>query len=148
MRFEHSAAIAASRARVWDLLMDVPRSARLVPGVESVEAAGPDRYRGTLRVQVGPVRLALEGDVAITARDAEAGTATMRVDAADARAGGAVRATLGLALSERDGATELRITTDAQVLGRIGEFGQPIIKRKADQLMSEFAANVQAEATR
>ena len=28
---------------------------------------------------------------------------------------------------------------DVQVAGRIGEFGQPVIQRKADQLMSQFA---------
>jgi carbon monoxide dehydrogenase subunit G len=46
---------------------------------------------------------------------------------------------LALHLSEKDGETELRIATDLAVMGRIGEFGQAVIKRKADQLMQDFA---------
>jgi carbon monoxide dehydrogenase subunit G len=42
--------------------------------------------------------------------------------------------------------TDLKILTDAQVGGRIGEFGQPIIKKKADQIMQEFARNVSKAA--
>ena len=38
--------------------------------------------------------------------------------------------------------TELKITTDAQVLGRIGDFGQPIIRKKADQMVGEIAENM------
>jgi carbon monoxide dehydrogenase subunit G len=34
---------------------------------------------------------------------------------------------------------ELRIDSDVQIGGRIGEFGQPVIKRKADQLLAQFA---------
>jgi carbon monoxide dehydrogenase subunit G len=32
--------------------------------------------------------------------------------------------------------------TDAQIMGRIGEFGQPLIRKKADQMVGEFAENL------
>lgn len=147
MRLEHEGRVAASRERVWAILMDVPRAARLVPGLASVEAIGPDRYRGSLRVQVGPVRLDLAGNVEVAARDEAAGTATMRLDAADPRLGGAVRATLDLALTEVDASTTaVRMVTEAQVLGRIGELGQPVIRRKADQTMKAFFAELSRAA--
>ena len=139
MKFSHTASVAASRDQVWAKLMDVPAAARCVPGVASVRATGADKYQGTLAVQIGPVRLVLDGDLAITARDEKAGTASLRADAKDSRVGGAIRATMDLALAERDGATELRIASDITVLGRLGEFGQAVIKRKADQLMQDFA---------
>jgi carbon monoxide dehydrogenase subunit G len=70
----------------------------------------------------------------------------MRADAADKRAGGAVKAIMSMAASETPGnpnSTELLMETDAQVMGRIGEFGQPIIRKKAEQTMNEFAKNLQ-----
>lgn len=144
MRFEHRSTVNAPRAVVWGFLMDVPRVARCVPGVETVEPLGEERYRGVLKVAVGPVRLLLAGEVAITSRDEAAGTAVLRATAADKGAGGAVSADMRMAVT--DGATPgtslLHIVTEAQVMGRIGEFGQPIIKRKADQTMNEFAANL------
>ena len=129
---------------MWAFLLDVPRVARCVPGVETVESIGEDRFRGVLKVAVGPVRLTLAGEVAITSRDEAAGIAVLRATAADKGAGGAVSADLRMTVT--DGAapdtSELQIVTEAQVMGRIGEFGQPIIKRKADQTMNEFAANL------
>jgi carbon monoxide dehydrogenase subunit G len=139
MRFTHTATVAAPRDQVWAKLMDIPAAARCVPGVASVRAAGTDKYLGTLAVQVGPVRLVLDGDLVVTARDEKAGTAAVKADAKDSRVGGAIHATMALRLSEKDGETELRIATDLAVMGRIGEFGQAVIKRKADQLMQDFA---------
>ncbi len=145
MKFEHSATIAAPIERVWAFLMDVPSVAKCAPGVESVEPLGNDRYRGTLKISVGPIRLALQGDVYIVEKDEAARKASMRADAADRRAGGAVKAVINMALSETEGVqgTQLRLETDAQVMGRIGEFGQPIIRKKAEQMMNEFAKNLE-----
>src|SRR2546429_7558837 len=84
--------VAAPKDKVWARLMDIPAAARCVPGVASVRPSGKDRYQGTLAVQIGPVRLVLDGDFAITARDETAGTASIRADAKDSRVGGAVPA--------------------------------------------------------
>jgi carbon monoxide dehydrogenase subunit G len=147
MKFTHSAKVAAPRDRVWARLMDIPAAARCVPGVASVRPNGKDKYLGTLAVQIGPVRLVLDGDFAVTARDESAGRASIRADAKDSRVGGAIRATMDLALSEKNGETELRIGTDLAVMGRLGEFGQAVIKRKADQLMQDFAECLARQVT-
>lgn len=141
MRTEHIVLVDAPRDRVWALLMDIPAAARLVPGVEAVTPTGADTYRGSLRVQVGPVRLALEGDVRVVSRDEDAGTAAVRLDGTDKRLGGGVRADVALAL-RGSAPTEVRVTSDVTILGRVGELGQPLIKRKTDQVMSEFASNL------
>ena len=140
--------VAAPKDKVWARLMDIPAAARCVPGVASVRPNGKDRYQGTLAVQIGPVRLVLDGDFAVTARDEAAGTASIRADAKDSRVGGAIRATLDLALAEKDASeTQLRIGTDLAVMGRLGEFGQASIKRKADQLIQDFAECLARQVT-
>ncbi len=139
MKLSHTALVHAPRAKVWKLVTDVPAAARCVPGVAAVTPSGAGRYKGSLLVQLGPVRLVLDGDVALTATDEAGGKASMRADAKDSRLGGTVHATMDLALVDRGEDTELRITSDVQIAGRIGEFGQPVIQRKADQLMTQFA---------
>ncbi len=141
MKLQHRASVPAARERVWALLMDVPLVAACVPGVESVTAEGGDRYRGRFRVQVGPVRLALEGELAVAERDDAAGRAVMRANGTDARLGGGVRAVVALTLVPGT-STDLVVDSDVQILGRIGELGQPLIKRKADEIMSAFAGNL------
>jgi len=137
MKLEHTVSFDAPRARVWAVLMDLPVAARCVPGTRDIAADG-DGVRGTLDVRVGPVRLALSGTVAIESRDASAGTARLRADAADRRVGGAVRAFVDLAVTG-DAPTELRMSSDVAILGRIGELGQPLIARQADKVLAGFA---------
>jgi uncharacterized protein len=139
MKLTHTALVRAPRAKVWKLVTDIPAAARCVPGVAAVTPSGAGKYKGSLLVQLGPVRLVLDGDIALASTDEVAGKASLRADAKDTRLGGTVRATMDLALADKGEDTELRITSDVQIAGRIGEFGQPVIQRKADQLMTQFA---------
>lgn len=137
MKLEHTVSIDAPRPRVWAVLMDLPVAARCVPGTRDIVADG-DVVRGTLEVRVGPVKLSLAGSVTVEQRDDAAGTARLRADAADQRIGGAVRAFVDVAVSG-DGPTQLRISSDVAILGRIGELGQPLIARQADKVLAGFA---------
>jgi carbon monoxide dehydrogenase subunit G len=49
-----------------------------------------------------------------------------------------VRAIVDLAVSG-DAPTELKVTSDVAILGRIGELGQPLIARQADKVLAGFA---------
>ena len=142
MKLEHRVTVDAPRAAVWAVLMDLPVAARCVPGTRDIEPAG-EGVRGTLDVRVGPVKLALAGTVAVESRDEAAGRARLRADAEDRRLGGAVRAFVDLAVSG-DNPTELRVTSDVAVLGRIGELGQPLIARQADKVLAGFAECLRA----
>lgn len=148
MRFEHTIHVAAPRDRAWALLMDVPAVARCVPGAEDVAQTAPDRYRGAVRVSVGPIRLRLEGDVTVTAKDEATGHAAMRLEAADRGVGGHVRADLRMTLSEAGAGSELRLVTEATLAGRIGDLGQPIVKRQADKIAADFAKCLEQALTR
>jgi len=139
MKLSHTRVVRAPRAKVWKLVTDIPAAARCVPGVAAVTPSGAGKYKGSLLVQLGPVRLVLDGDVTLTVTDEAAGKASVRADAKDSRLGGTVRATMDVTLIDKGDDTELRITSDVQIAGRIGEFGQPVIKRKADQLLTQFA---------
>lgn len=148
MKFEHAATIAAPKDKVWAFLMDVPRVGQCVPGVEAIESLGGDHYRGSMRISVGPIRLTFTGDAEVVTKDEAAGKAEMQAHGVDQRQGGAVRAAMTMTLAEQPGsgpATELRVVTDAQIMGKLGEFGQPIIRKKADQMMKQFVENVSRE---
>jgi len=142
MTFTQECAIAVEPERLWDFLMEVPAVARCVPGVETIEAVDANAYKGSLRVQVGPIRLSLQGSMTVEEQDRASWRARMRAEANDRRVGGGIRARMSLTLAPGEGGTRLRIETDLAVLGRIGEFGQPMIKKKADALLEEFAHNL------
>jgi len=92
VRFTQECMIPVTRERLWDFLMDVPAVGRCVPGVETIEAVDGSAYRGGLKVQVGPIRLSLEGTITVEEADRNAWRARMRAEANDRRLGGAAPA--------------------------------------------------------
>jgi len=148
MNFEHSATIAAPKDKVWDFLMDVPRVSQCVPGVQDVKPLDADNYEGTLRVRVGPISLSLTGKISMEEKDQAAGKASMTAQATDRKVGGGVQAKMGMQVDELGPQeSKLTISTDANVMGKIGEFGQPVIRKKAEQMMAEFTENVKKAVT-
>lgn len=147
MTFEQTIRLPAEPARVWSFVTDVPAVARCIPGVEDVQPLGDDRYALTVKVKVGPIGLTLRSEIAIVARDDAARTASLRLDAADKRVGGAVKATMTMRLAAEGAETAMHVVTDAQVMGRIGDFGQPMIRKKADQMLAETGDNMRAALT-
>ncbi|MCL6647541.1 MAG: SRPBCC family protein [Chloroflexi bacterium] len=140
MKFAYTVAVDAPAARVWAVLADIPLVAQCLPGVSGVTAAGPGIYHGTMRVKVGPVVLTLAGQVREEERDEANTCARLRAEAADRRVGGSVRALLLLAVRPLGPATsEVQIEAEAQLVGKLGEFGQPVIRAKADQIFREFS---------
>lgn len=135
--------IEAPVESVWAFTGDVPAVARCLPGVQEFEQEDEDTYTGALRVKVGPVEVRLSGRLRVAERDADELRARLEAEAADRRIRGAVKATSTLRLEPGpDGTTALAIHTDAAVLGKLGEFGQAVMRRKANQLLQQFARNM------
>ena len=69
----------------------------------------------------------------------------MSAQAADQRISGLIQARLTMNLQELSSEeTRLTVETDVNLFGKIGEFGHAMIKKKADQMMAEFAGQVAA----
>ena len=146
MNFQQSSTIPVSREVLWNFLMDVPKVSQCLPGVQDVNRLEENVYEGTMRVRVGPIVLNLHGRIQIEEQDAEASRATMSAQADDKKIRGGIRTKMTMALSSVSAQeTELKVETDVTILGKIGEFGQPIIRKKADTMMQEFAENVRRQ---
>ena len=148
MKFSQRAVIAVAREPLWKFLMDVPKVAASLPGVESVSRIDDTTYQGTLKVRVGPIALNLQGKIIVEERDQERWRASLRAEANDRVAAGAVKGKTIMELKEVGPTeTELVVETDVNILGKIGEFGQPIIRKKADQMLQQFVENMKRQLT-
>jgi carbon monoxide dehydrogenase subunit G len=142
VKFDYHVTINADRDRVWAVLSDFPRAASLMPDVSEVQQQEDGSYQGEMRVRVGPIGLNLKGMVEVE-QDERQGRWNMRARAQDRRAGGGVRASIEVILREQSQAeSELDISADVQLMGRLGELGQPLIRRKADSTIQEFTENL------
>ena len=143
MKLENRCLVPADKDTTWALVMDIPRAAACVPGMLDVTPDGEGRYSAAMRVKVGPMTINLSGSVQLLEQDQEKGEARYLVEAADRRIGGSVRTYMTIALApQADGQTELAISSDTAFMGRLGELGQPLIRRKASTTVEDFARNL------
>jgi carbon monoxide dehydrogenase subunit G len=146
VKFSQTAQIPVAREPLWNFLMDVPKVAKSLPGVESVSKIDATTYQGALTVRVGPIKLNLQGKIILEEQNKEAWRAALRAEAKDRMAAGAVNGKTTMNLREISAnLTELVVETDVNILGKIGEFGQPIIRKKADSMLKEFVDNIKKQ---
>lgn len=146
MKFKENFCVESALEPLWESLMDVRRVAACLSGVEELEVVENDKYRGLIAVSMGPVRLRFSGEVNVTLRDKENWTAILQARAKDAKAGGGFRASLRMQLSTSSATTtDLLLELETTFLGRIGELGRPLIKRKISSMMTDFVRSLNAQ---
>lgn len=143
MKLQNTCVVQVPRQRLWDFLIVIPNVAECLPGVEGVNEIDKQHYEGTIRVRVGIVKLRLHGKITVESMDSERYTGSLAVQAADQKISGLMQGKMQLRLDEiTDLETRLSVETDLNLLGKIGEFGHGLIKKKGDQMMAQFGANL------
>ena len=143
MDFHYRYTVNSTPDQLWELVSDIPTVGSCIPGATDVQEAGDGGYTGTVKVRVGPISLGLNGNLGIEARDDTQHTISFSGDAADKRVPGGVRVRIKMAVEPGEGGTsELIVDSEANIMGKLGEFGQGIIRRKADGIMKEFGQNL------
>ena len=148
MKLEQRITIPTDVERVWKILVDIPLLGQCIPGVDGLEQKDGDSYIGRMKVKVGPISLALEGKLTVQEMDSTEKKSSFTIEASDRRVGGGLRAAVQVSLHPQgEQSTELAVITDATVLGKLGQFGQPIMRRKADAILKEMAENIGKKAS-
>lgn len=134
--------VRAPVERVWSFLEDVPRLAAYVPGVEAVEEAGPDRYRGRLAVRIGPISARFEGVVHIIRREPLV-RLEAEIEGQDGASASWVKASfLGTVEPAAEG-TRLACEVHLTLRGRLAQFGSAVLEATARRMIHAFAQRLQ-----
>ena len=146
MKFEYDVGIDVPQGRIWEILSDIVSASSLMPDVQSVEQQPDGTYTGTIRIRVGPIGFNLVGAVAIS-EDRNTGKWSMISQAQDPRIGGGVTSKIETTITEPSpGNTQMHVNADVQFSGKLGQLGQPLIKKKADSMIKEFTENLRRAA--
>jgi carbon monoxide dehydrogenase subunit G len=129
--------LPAPPAKVWALLTDPERLAKLLPGCERLEPDGPDRFKAAVKFGIA----AISGKYAGTLEFAEKKPPkSMRMKLSGKGLSGFVDGAGQVELSEKGHQTELRYTGEAQVGGMIASVGQRMIEAAAKKIVDRFFA--------
>ena len=145
MKLENSFDVPVAPAEAWRVLTDVERIAPCVPGAALTEVVDENTYKGTIKVKLGPVNLAFDGEVAFKERNDAAFTARLAAAGREARNRGSANADVDFALTPEGGGTRVSIVTDLQLAGPIAQYGrsQGVIASVSAEMIDRFAACLQ-----
>ena len=145
MRFEHDFTLRLSKAEAWNVLTDVPRIAPCMPGA-TLECVEGDTYKGAVSVKVGPIATKYRGQAAMVERDDAAYRIVLDGKGAESTgSGGATAHMVGTLHDAGDGRTQVMLTTDMQLSGKIAQLGQGMIKDVSARLLAQFVKNLEAK---
>jgi carbon monoxide dehydrogenase subunit G len=142
MVIEEKFVVNASVDRVWEFLLGAQSLAASVPGCEHVEQAGENAYRAHMKAKIGPISAHFKIRIEITEMNPPSLLrSSMRGE--DSKMASNVTASNVIELSSLEPEkTEVHYRSEVNVLGRLGKFGEGIMKRKAKEVGEQFARSV------
>ena len=141
MQLDGSFLIGAPTATVWKAIRDPALMAMCVPGCETAEALGEDRYRAVVGAKIGPIQARFNLVIEV---EEEVAPSTIRSKASGEEGSRASMLTSRnlLTLSEvAPNVTEVVWSADVSITGRLGKYGVGLIKKKVKKLSDQFVAN-------
>ena len=143
MQFEKEVEILVPREKVWNFIWDVDRFIACVPGCKEAKTIEEGKkYSATLVEKVGPFKVEFPTNIEVLERQ-ELTHIKAQASGADNKIGSRMKIDLDVKLREQDNKTTiLGFVATVDVLGKLAALGHGIIKRKADQVLDEFALAV------
>jgi carbon monoxide dehydrogenase subunit G len=145
MQIEERFVIDAPVERVWNFLLDTQSVAACVPGCEAVKSSGENSYTAKMKVKVGPISANFDVQIDIT----EMNPPTMlrsAIKGKDSKVASSLNASTVLDLADvGSGKTEMHYKTDVSVFGRLGTFGEGVMKKKAKEYGEMFACSLKGK---
>jgi carbon monoxide dehydrogenase subunit G len=146
LHFSEQLQVPATIADAWEFIWDAPRLARCLPGCVGVQEIEPRQaYKARFEDHVGPYKVHFDLDIQVKeTRPLE--MVHITAGGRDARLGVTQRVDLTVTLREIEAArTGLDVEAEIEVLGKVATLGQFVVKRKAQEVVKQFARNIEAE---
>jgi carbon monoxide dehydrogenase subunit G len=139
MKLENEFTVAAPVERVWGALLDLEGVASCLPGAKIEPDTGDGLFRGAMKVKLGPMIVNYSGTAQLAEVDEDTHTASIAVQAREAKGHGTAAATIRNRVEGVADGTRVVAETDLQITGRQAQFGRGIMQDVAETMLGEFA---------
>ena len=148
IRIEEVFQIEAHPDRVWAYLTDPRQVVHCLPGAELTSVQDESTFLGRVKVKVGPITAAYAGKVTLTDRDDANRVVKMTGEGRESGGSGSAKMMMtstvtGLAT----GGTEVHVSADIDIVGRMAQFGRGMIESVNKQMFRQFTDCVRATLT-
>ncbi len=138
MRIDNQFTVPADLERAWEFLTDLPRVTPCLPGA-SVDAVNGETLVGKVAIRIGPMNLTYAGEAKFVVKDDLNKIATIEASGRDGRGGGAVRAKIKASIAAVPEGTQVNLSTDLDITGRVAQLGRGPINEVSAKVMEQFA---------
>src|SRR5215510_16550824 len=146
MQIKETFTVDATPVAVWRFFEDIERVARCVPGVQSIDVLGPDRYKVLATQKVGFISATFEMATHVESRDPLRSLALASVGKSVKGAVGNVRSKDRVDFEPTaEGGTRVTLTSEVAVGGMLGALGHKVIASKSREITEQFAQALRAE---
>lgn len=142
MLFEKEIEILSPREKVWKFLWDVDRFIACVPGCKEAKTIEPGKsYTALIVERVGPFKVEFPLRIDVLQSE-ELSYIKAQASGSDSKVGSRMKVELEVRLKGEGEKTRFSLAASVDILGKLASLGHSIIKRRADQVMEEFARAV------
>lgn len=142
IRIEERFRVNAPVQAVWDYLVDPRRVVTCLPGAELTEVVDDKTFNGAVKVKVGTITVSYKGRVRLVEVDAAAHRVRMEGEGRESTGTGSAKMRMESSVTQVDGATEVVVRSDVDVVGRIVQLGRGMIEQVSHQIFQQFAVCV------
>lgn len=135
--------------RVWRFFQNVPRVVTCMPGLEyggvKPDEPGGEIHLGKVRIKLGPVSAAFEGEASILETDDSARTARIEGKGIDKRGGSRASASVRYRIVENGAGSRVELDAEIKLSGALAQMGRTgIVQDVAAQITGQFAESLRA----
>lgn len=145
MEFTNNFHIPLPIDEAWKLMLDVPRILPCLPGAKLTEVLGNNKYKGSVSVKLGPIKLSFDGQAELVRQDDEKHIAWLQGAGLDPKGRGSAQSEFSFALTPAaGGGTECMVTTQLQLAGAVAQYGRGsgMIAEVAGHILKQFEENL------
>jgi hypothetical protein len=141
MKFDGQLKVPAPREAVFDRLKDAPYFASCVEGVRDLVEVNPTHYTAVFETKIAYIKFKFQVSVELTEAERPVAIAA-KIEGKPHGIVGRLSATSSARFEEAGSETIIHYAIEANLTGRLGSIGQPVLKSKAKEMERQFVANL------
>ncbi len=135
--------VAAPPDEVFAFLLDPERVAPCMPGAELIGRREDGSYDARMKIKLGLVSMGYQGVMEIRDVDEAARRASMVVRGKEGRGQGTAEATMAMRVTPAGEGSHVHVSSDIAVTGKVAQMGAPVMRKVAEKMTAQLAANMQ-----
>ena len=143
MKFTGELQVAAPREAVFDKMKDAKFFASCIEGVRDLKEITPMQYSAVFETKIAYIKFQFEVMVELTKAERPSAIAA-KIEGKPHGIVGRLAATSAADFEEHEGGTLIKYAIEANLAGKLGSIGQPVLKSKAKEMERQFVGNLRA----